>query len=132
MLVLALPYRHVNSFAKNSSRYTASDMERMQTADLDRLAALAEPVRRRLYEFVAAQADPVDRDAAAVGAGIGRPLPALHPHRPPRARRRRHRPTARGVPPRPARGGRPARRHLPPTQRANRPRSRTAREVLRT
>src|SRR4051794_29793955 len=78
MLVLALPYRHVNSFAKNSSRYTASDMERMQTADLDRLAALAEPVRRRLYEFVAAQADPVDRDAAAVGAGIGRPLAAFH------------------------------------------------------
>src|SRR5918993_2301346 len=46
--------------------------------DLDRLAALAEPVRRRLYEFVVGQAEPVDRDAAAAGAGVGRPLAAFH------------------------------------------------------
>ena len=46
--------------------------------DLDRLAALAEPVRRRLYEFVVAQAKPVDRDGAAAGAGVGRPLAAFH------------------------------------------------------
>src|SRR5215218_1329714 len=49
-----------------------------QTSDLDRLAALAEPVRRRLYQFVVAQGEPVDRDAAAAGAGIGRPLAAFH------------------------------------------------------
>lgn len=47
-------------------------------SDLDPLAALAEPVRRRLYEFVAAQGGPVDRDAAAAGVGIGRPLAAFH------------------------------------------------------
>jgi predicted ArsR family transcriptional regulator len=45
---------------------------------LDPLAALAEPVRRRLYEYVAAQAGPVDRDQAAAGVGVGRPLAAFH------------------------------------------------------
>ena len=53
-------------------------MNPTQTQDLDRLAALTEPVRRRLYEFVVGQAGPVDRDAAAMGAGIGRPLAAFH------------------------------------------------------
>jgi predicted ArsR family transcriptional regulator len=53
-------------------------MDAQQTNDLDRLAALAEPVRRRLYEFVVGQAEPVDRDAASAGAGIGRPLAAFH------------------------------------------------------
>src|SRR3954465_4109899 len=47
-------------------------------ADLDQLAALAEPVRRRLYEFVAAARSPVDRDQAAAGAGVSRPLAAFH------------------------------------------------------
>src|SRR4051794_22211507 len=46
--------------------------------DLDHLAPLAEPVRRRLYEFVAAAPGPVDRDAAAAGTAIGRPLAAFH------------------------------------------------------
>jgi predicted ArsR family transcriptional regulator len=46
--------------------------------DLTPLAALAEPVRRRLYEFVAAQPAPVDRDAAAEGVGIARALAAFH------------------------------------------------------
>jgi len=53
-------------------------MHRSTRDDLDRVAALAEPVRRRLYEYVVAQAEPVDREAAAVGAGIGRPLAAFH------------------------------------------------------
>ena len=53
-------------------------MNPTQTNDLDRLAALAEPVRRRLYEYVVGQAEPVDRDAAAAGAGVGRPLAAFH------------------------------------------------------
>jgi len=53
-------------------------MERLPTSGLDPLAALAEPVRRRLYEFVVAQGVPVDRDMAAAGAGIGRPLAAFH------------------------------------------------------
>ena len=45
---------------------------------LDRLAPLADPVRRSLYGFVVAQPEPVDRDAAAAGVGIGRPLAAFH------------------------------------------------------
>jgi predicted ArsR family transcriptional regulator len=49
------------------------------TADaLDRLAPLADPVRRSLYAFVVAQPEPVDRDAAAAGVGVGRPLAAFH------------------------------------------------------
>ena len=46
--------------------------------DIDSVASLAEPVRRRLYEFVASQGGPVDRDMAAAGVGIGRPLAAFH------------------------------------------------------
>src|SRR5829696_1726720 len=45
---------------------------------LDRISALAEPVRRRLYELVARAGTPVDRDTAAERAGIGRPLAAFH------------------------------------------------------
>ena len=45
---------------------------------LDQVAALAEPARRRLYELVAREGVPVDRDTAAAGAGIGRPLAAFH------------------------------------------------------
>ena len=47
-------------------------------SDLDPIAALAEPVRRRLYEYVAAQGAPVDRDHAAEGAGVERPNAAFH------------------------------------------------------
>jgi len=45
---------------------------------LDRLAPLADPVRRTLYAFVVAQPEAVDRDAAAAGVGVGRPLAAFH------------------------------------------------------
>ena len=45
---------------------------------LDQVAALAEPIRRRLYEFVAREGVPVDRETAANGVGIGRPLAAFH------------------------------------------------------
>src|SRR3982751_6021956 len=48
------------------------------TSDLDQLGALAEPVRRRLYAFVSAAGDPVDRDQAAAGTGITRSLAAFH------------------------------------------------------
>jgi predicted ArsR family transcriptional regulator len=50
----------------------------MQDNQIDRVAALAEPVRRRLYEVVAAAGAPVDRDSAAAQAGVGRPLAAFH------------------------------------------------------
>src|SRR5215211_4386506 len=54
------------------------DTPQTTSEQLDRVAALAEPVRRRLYEFVARSGAPVDRDAAAAGVGIGRPLAAFH------------------------------------------------------
>jgi predicted ArsR family transcriptional regulator len=46
--------------------------------DLEALSALADPVRRRLYEFVAGAGGPVGRDDAAAHAGIGRTLAAYH------------------------------------------------------
>lgn len=45
---------------------------------LDRLALLAEPVRRRLFLYVLAAGHPVSRDEAAAAAGVGRPLAAFH------------------------------------------------------
>jgi predicted ArsR family transcriptional regulator len=45
---------------------------------LEALAALADPVRRRLYEVVADSADPVSRDRAARAAGVSRALAAFH------------------------------------------------------
>jgi predicted ArsR family transcriptional regulator len=42
------------------------------------VAALGEPTRRRLFEWVVAQADAVGRDQAAEAVGIGRPLAAFH------------------------------------------------------
>jgi predicted ArsR family transcriptional regulator len=48
--------------------------------DSDRpvLSGLDDPVRRRLYEFVAGRGAPVGRDEAAAAAGVGRPLAAYH------------------------------------------------------
>lgn len=48
-------------------------MNRAQAAQLTALAGLAsldEPVRRRLYEYVRQQDQPVSREAAAAAAGI--------------------------------------------------------------
>jgi predicted ArsR family transcriptional regulator len=42
------------------------------------LQALADPVRRRLYEYVLGRAEPVSRDDASAALGIGRPLAAHH------------------------------------------------------
>jgi predicted ArsR family transcriptional regulator len=49
-----------------------------QNDTIDDVAVLAEPVRRALYSHVAAQPQPVGRDAAAAAVGIGRPLAAFH------------------------------------------------------
>jgi predicted ArsR family transcriptional regulator len=46
--------------------------------DLDVIGVLQEPVRRRLYEFVADQREPVSRNAAAEAVGIQRTLAAHH------------------------------------------------------
>ena len=42
------------------------------------VAALAEPVRRDLYLFVAAQPEPVSRDQASEGVGIARHTAKFH------------------------------------------------------
>jgi predicted ArsR family transcriptional regulator len=42
------------------------------------VAALNDPIRRRLYDFVVQNAEPVSRDQAAEAAGIQRPLAAFH------------------------------------------------------
>jgi predicted ArsR family transcriptional regulator len=52
--------------------------DRNLEAELAALAPLAEPVRRRLYVFVAESADAVGRDEAAAAVGIARSLAAFH------------------------------------------------------
>lgn len=49
-----------------------------QTDRIDALAALAEPTRRALYEWVVAQSGAVGRDAAARATGTSRALAAFH------------------------------------------------------
>jgi predicted ArsR family transcriptional regulator len=46
--------------------------------ELAALAALAEPLRRRLYLHVAAQGSPVSREAAAAAMGVPRSVAAFH------------------------------------------------------
>ncbi|WP_411573644.1 helix-turn-helix transcriptional regulator [Streptomyces fradiae] len=46
--------------------------------DIDAIAVLQEPVRRRLYEYVAAQGREVSRNEAAEAAGVARTLAAHH------------------------------------------------------
>ncbi|MFC4906668.1 helix-turn-helix transcriptional regulator [Actinomadura gamaensis] len=46
--------------------------------DIEAVAALRDPVRRRLYEYVAAQGREVGRDEAAEAAGVQRTLAAFH------------------------------------------------------
>ncbi|AJP04957.1 transcriptional regulator [Streptomyces cyaneogriseus subsp. noncyanogenus] len=46
--------------------------------DIDAIAALQDPVRRRLYEYVVAQGREVGRNEAAEAAGVARTLAAHH------------------------------------------------------
>lgn len=55
-----------------------SDPRAPADAALDRLCSLDDPTRRRLYDFVAAQPDPVSRDRAAEAAGVDRSTVAYH------------------------------------------------------
>lgn len=52
--------------------------ERREPDDIAALATLDDPVRRRLYDFVAAHTEGVGRDDAAAAVGIGRPLAVYH------------------------------------------------------
>ena len=45
---------------------------------LEALAALREPIRRRLYEYVVRQAAAVSRDEAAQAVGTSRAMAAFH------------------------------------------------------
>ena len=46
--------------------------------DVARVCSLGDPVRRRLYDYVAGQHQPVGRDEAAAAVGISRSLAAYH------------------------------------------------------
>lgn len=46
--------------------------------DIDAIALLQDPVRRRLYEYVAARDHEIGRNEAAEAAGVGRTLAAFH------------------------------------------------------
>ncbi|MET9448538.1 helix-turn-helix transcriptional regulator [Streptomyces cinerochromogenes] len=50
----------------------------MEDIDIDSIALLQDPVRRRLYEYVAAQGREVGRNEAAEAAGVARTLAAHH------------------------------------------------------
>ncbi|NWF27248.1 helix-turn-helix domain-containing protein [Streptomyces sp. PKU-EA00015] len=47
-------------------------------ADVSAIAALDEPTRRRLYDHVVRQSDPVSRDEAATALGLARQTAAFH------------------------------------------------------
>jgi predicted ArsR family transcriptional regulator len=49
-----------------------------RTDAIDAIAALGEPTRRRLYDWLVAERRSVGRDEAATAIGIGRPLAAFH------------------------------------------------------
>ena len=53
-------------------------MTRIEEGDLAALRLLDEPVRRRLYEWVSAQPEPVGREAAAVATGVSRGRATFH------------------------------------------------------
>jgi predicted ArsR family transcriptional regulator len=53
-------------------------LEGMREDELARLAALDEPLRRRLFDYVRGSSEPVSREDAAAAAGIGRSLAAYH------------------------------------------------------
>lgn len=48
------------------------------TDDIDAIALLDEPVRRKLYDWVVRQGRPIGRDEASAGAGVSRALTAFH------------------------------------------------------
>lgn len=47
-------------------------------AEIVSVAALGDPIRRRLYEYVASQSEPVSRDMAATGVEIARHVAKFH------------------------------------------------------
>ncbi len=54
------------------------DERKDRDAALDAAGALADPMRRRLFDLVVESTEPVSRDEAAAAAGIGRSLAGYH------------------------------------------------------
>jgi len=54
------------------------DRQDVEAQDIERVALLDEPARRRLYDFVTGRDAPVGRDEAAAGTGMSRGLAAFH------------------------------------------------------
>ncbi len=54
------------------------DPKEARDADVSAIAALDEPTRRRLYDHVVRQPDPVGRDEAAAALGLARQTAAFH------------------------------------------------------
>jgi predicted ArsR family transcriptional regulator len=54
------------------------DPQDVESQDIERVALLDEPARRRLYDFVIGRDAPVGRDEAAAGTGVSRGLAAFH------------------------------------------------------
>jgi predicted ArsR family transcriptional regulator len=68
-----------SSLSRVELRSTVATMSQETRTDaLAAITTLSEPVRRRLYEYVAGQHDAVGRDDSAAALGIGRPLAAFH------------------------------------------------------
>jgi predicted ArsR family transcriptional regulator len=53
-------------------------VQELNAAGIEAVAALDEPVRRRLYDYVATSGRPIDRDEAARACGVSRSLAAFH------------------------------------------------------
>src|SRR4051812_50187087 len=53
-------------------------MDDDRTAQVTAVAALAEPTRRRLYDYVVRSPEPVSRDDVAAATGVPRPTTAFH------------------------------------------------------
>src|SRR6476659_3497200 len=53
-------------------------MHQDRSAQVTAVAALAEPTRRRLYDHVVRQPDPVSRDDVAAATGVPRPTTAFN------------------------------------------------------
>ena len=78
MVIVYLPGRVLAKHLGDRVRDVSPRQAAAALQDLDALRALADPVRRRLYDFVSAAGRPVGRDDAALHAGIGRTLAAYH------------------------------------------------------
>ncbi|MGW4107219.1 transcriptional regulator, partial [Streptomyces sp. NPDC004976] len=54
------------------------DTEDVRDKDIAAIAALGEPTRRRLYDYVVGRRHPVGRDEAAEALGLARQTAAFH------------------------------------------------------